>query len=57
MENAREHKINNCSKKDCLSSESNYHTTKVFSEDILVTEMRKTQMFMNKPVCFGLSIS
>ena len=39
-----------------LVSESNYHTTKWFSEDLLATEMKKIKVKMNKPVCLGLSI-
>ena len=39
-----------------LVSEPNYHTTKFFAENLLATEMRKTQIPMNKPVCLGLSI-
>ena len=37
-----------------LVSESNYHTTKFFTENMLAIEMRKTQMFMNKLVYSGL---
>ena len=37
-------------------SEPNYHSTKFFTEDLLTTEMRKTQIFMNKPVYLVLSI-
>ena len=34
----------------------NYHTTKFFTKNFLATEMRKTQILMNKPVYLGLSI-
>ena len=37
-------------------SEPNYHTTKLFSENLLATEMKKTKAKMNKPVYLGLSI-
>ena len=37
-------------------SEPNYHTTKSFTENPLAIEMKKTQIFMNKPVYLGLSI-
>ena len=37
-------------------SESNYHITKFLTESVLVIEIRKTQIFTNKPVCLGLSI-
>ena len=33
-----------------------YHTKKIFSEDLLATEMKKTQILINKPVYLGLSI-
>ena len=32
----------------CLVLEPNQHTTKGFIENLLVIEMRKTQIFMNK---------
>ena len=39
-----------------LVSEPNYHTTKFFTLNLLATEIRKTQILMNKPVNLGLSI-
>ena len=42
--------------KNYLVSEPNYHTTKFFTENLLVIEMKKTQMIMNKCAYFGLSI-
>ena len=39
-----------------LASEPKYQTTKFFTENLLVIEMRKTQILMNKPVYLGLSI-
>ena len=39
-----------------LMSETNYHTTKWFSENLLAIEMKKTEIKMNKPVYLGLSI-
>ena len=33
-----------------LVSEPNYHSTKLFTENLLVIEMKKTQITMNKPV-------
>ena len=36
--------------KNYLVSESNYHTTKFLTENLLAIEMRKTEMLMNKPV-------
>ena len=37
-------------------SEPNYHSTKFFTENFFAIEIRKTQIFMNKPVYLGLSI-
>ena len=37
-------------------SESNNHSIKFFTESLLAIEMRKTQIFMNRLVYFGLSI-
>ena len=39
-----------------LVSEPNYHTTKLFTENLLAIKMKKTQITMNKPVYLGLSI-
>ena len=39
-----------------LVSEPDYHTTKWFSENLLVIEMKKTKVKMNKPIYLGLSI-
>ena len=41
---------------NCLVSESNYHTTKFFTKNLLAIEMNKTQIYINKPVYLGLSI-
>ena len=37
-----------------LVSESNYHTTKWFSENLLAIEMTKTKVKINKPIYLGL---
>ena len=39
-----------------LVSEPIYHTTKVFMENLLEIDMKKTQALMNNPVYLGLSI-
>ena len=39
-----------------LESEPNYHTTKVFSENLLAMAMRKNQIVMSKPVYLELII-
>ena len=39
-----------------LISEPNYHTTKNFSENLLLIEMKKAKVKMNKPLYLGMSI-
>ena len=39
-----------------LVSEPNHHTTKVFTEYLLETEMKKIQILMNKPIYLEISI-
>ena len=43
-------------KRDYLESESNYHATKFFPEHLLATEMKRTEILMNKPVYLGILI-
>ena len=43
-------------KTNYLVSESNYHTTKLFAENLLAMEMRKTQILINKAVYLVLLI-
>ena len=38
-----------------LASEPNCHTTKWFSENLIVIEMKKTKVKMNKPIYLGFS--
>ena len=33
-----------------FASEPNYHTTKYISEDLVIMEMKKTEVKMNKPI-------
>ena len=54
MENVRNHR--DIKQRNKLVSKPNYHTTKYFSENLLVTEMKKTKVIMNKPVDRGMSI-
>ena len=60
MENVRNHRIiklvNNDKKRNKLVSESNYHTKKWFSENLLTIEMKKTSVKMNKSIYLGLAI-
>ena len=43
-------------RRNYLVSGSNYQTTKFFTEHLLVIDMEKTKIPMNKPVHLGLSI-
>ena len=43
-------------KRSKLVSEPNYHTIDLISEDLSITEMKKTKVKMNKPIYLGLSI-
>ena len=43
-------------RRNCLVSEPNYHFTKFFTKNFLAIEIKKTQIYMNKPVYLGLSI-
>ena len=60
MENVRKHGdiklVTTEEKRNELVSEPNYHTTKKFSENLLVIEMKKTKVKKNKPVYLGISI-
>ena len=60
MENLRNHRdiklVTTEERRKKLVSESNYHTTKHFSENLLAIEMNKTKVIMNKPVCLSQAI-
>ena len=60
MENVRKHRniklVTTERRRNYLASESNCHNTKLFTENLLVIDMRKTQILINKPVYLGLSI-
>ena len=43
-------------RKNYLVSEPNYHTIKLFTENLLAIQMKKIKILMNKSVCLGLSI-
>ena len=43
-------------RRNYLVSKPNYHTTKVFTENLLAMEMKKAEILMNTPVHLGLSI-
>ena len=60
MENIRKHRdiklVTTDRKRSKLVSEPNYHTINLISEDLLIIEMKKTKVKMNKPIYLGLSI-
>ena len=60
MENVRNHRniniVTTNKQRNKLVSEPNYHTTKHISENLLIIEMKKTEVKMNKHIYLGLSI-
>ena len=60
MENVRKHRdiklVTTERRRNYLVSEPNYHTTNLFTENLLAIEIKKTKILMNKPVYLGLSI-
>ena len=57
MENVRKYRdiklITNNNRRKKLVSEPNYHACKHFSEHLMAIEMKKTKVYMNKPVYIG----
>ena len=60
MENVRKHRnfepIPTEKRRNYLVSQPNYHTKKFFTENLLATETKKTELHTNKPVYFRLSV-
>ena len=60
MENVRNHRdiilVTTNGRRNSLASEPNYHSTKYISKDLLVIEMRKTEVRINKPIYLGQAI-
>ena len=60
MKNVRKHRdiklVTTNKRKNQLTSEPNYHTSKYFSENLLAIEMKEIKVKMNKPVYLGMSI-
>ena len=58
MENVRKHReiklVTTERRRNYLVSEPNYHTTKLFKENLLAIKMKKTEILMNKPVFLDL---
>ena len=60
MENVRNHRdikiVTTDKQPNKYASEPNYHTTKRISENLLIMEMKKTEVKMNKPIYLGQAI-
>ena len=60
MENVRNHRVIKIVATDkgrsILASEPNYHSTKYISKDLLIMEMKKAEVKMNKPIYLGQAI-
>ena len=60
MESIRKHRdiklVTTDKKRSKLSSEPNYHTINLISEDLSIIDTKKTEVKMNKPIYLGLSI-
>ena len=60
MENVRKHGdirlVTTNRIRNYLVSEPNYHTTNFLKENLLAGEIRKFEIFINKPVYLGLAI-
>ena len=57
MENVRNHRdirvVTTDKRRSILASEPNYHSTKYISKDLLIMEMKKVEVRMNKPIYLG----
>ena len=60
MENIRKHRDNrlvtNDKKRSIFSFEPNYHATKHISKDLLIMEMKKRELYINKPIYLDQAI-
>ena len=60
MENVRNHRdikiVTMDKRRSILASEPNYHSTKYISKDLLIMDMKKTEVKMNKPIYLGQAI-
>ena len=60
MENVRNHRdiklVTTNKQRNRLASEPNYHTTKYISKDLLIMEMKKVEVKMNKSIYLGQAI-
>ena len=57
MENVRNHRdirvVTTDKRRNILASEANYHSTKYISKDLVIMEMEKVEVKMNKPIYLG----
>ena len=57
MENIRKHRdiklVTTDKRRSILVSEPNYHTSKHISEDLMIIEMKKVEVKINKPIYLG----
>ena len=60
MENVRNHRdikiVTTDNRRSILASEPNYHSTKYISKDLLIMEMKKVEVKMNKHIYLGQAI-
>ena len=60
MENVRNHRdikiVTTDKRRSILASEPNYHSTKYISKDLLIMEMKKAEVKMNKSIYLGQAI-
>ena len=60
MENVRNHRdiklVISDKRRSILASEPNYHLSKRISKDLMIMEMRKVEVKMNKPIYLGQAI-
>ena len=60
MKNLRKHRdiklVNSDERRKKLVREPNYHACKVFDENFMAIEMRKTEVLLNKPIYLGQAI-
>ena len=60
MENVRNHRnirvVTTDKRRSILASEPNYHSSKCISKDLMIMEMKKVEVKMNKPIYLGQAI-
>ena len=60
MENVRNHRdiklVTTDKRRSILASEPNYHSSKRISKDLMIMEMKKVEVKMNKPIYLGQAI-